>query len=129
MKSLTIPQLKKDETIQWPKESKKGQNLIYKTLHRKVTSEQHEPHGHHGWTQVPQNSTRFRLHLWHPPVTLVTNRLTSHEWVKTGLQLQQTEHIHGNLWRMYSVTSNDLGLLINIFVSSKLHLAKSWWRS
>jgi len=30
---------------------------------------------------------------------------------------------------MYSVTINDLGLLINPFVYSKLHLTKSWWRS
>ena len=30
------------QTIQWPKE--KGQTPIYKTLHRKLKTDQHEPH-------------------------------------------------------------------------------------
>ena len=30
------------QTIQWPKE--KGQTMIYKTLHRKLKIEQHEPY-------------------------------------------------------------------------------------
>jgi hypothetical protein len=32
------------QTIQWRKENTKRQTMIYKTLHRKIKIEQHEPH-------------------------------------------------------------------------------------
>jgi len=37
-------------TTQWPKKKTKGQTTIYKTLHRKLKIEQHEPHKKREWT-------------------------------------------------------------------------------
>jgi len=48
------------------KKKTKGQTTIYKTLHRKLKIEQHEPTTNRGWTQVLRKSKQFLLHMWHP---------------------------------------------------------------
>ena len=40
--------------------------MIYKTLHRKVTIEQHELHQNRRWIHVLQKDKQFLLHLWYP---------------------------------------------------------------
>ena len=40
----------------------KGQTTIYKTLHRKLKIEQHEPHYSPGWTPVLRKNKQFLLH-------------------------------------------------------------------
>jgi len=42
VQSESVNQRRTDQTTKWPKE--KGQTTIYKTLHRKLKIEQHEPH-------------------------------------------------------------------------------------
>jgi hypothetical protein len=42
----------------------KGQTMIYKTLHRKLKMEQHEPHKkNRECTQVPWKGKQFLLHV------------------------------------------------------------------
>jgi hypothetical protein len=61
----------------------KGQTTIYKTLHRKLKIEQHEP----GWTQVLRKVKQFLLYIWCPSCrfTLVTNLVISHDWGKVRI--------------------------------------------
>jgi hypothetical protein len=40
--------------------------MIYKTLHRKVTIEQHELHQNRRWIHMLQKDKQFLLHLWYP---------------------------------------------------------------
>jgi hypothetical protein len=35
------------------KKKDKGQTMMYKTLHRKLSIQQREPHYNRGWTQMP----------------------------------------------------------------------------
>jgi len=50
--------------MQRPKE--KRQTMIYKTLHRKLKIEQHEPSKSRGWAQVHWKGHQYLLHMWHP---------------------------------------------------------------
>ena len=47
------------QLIQWPKE--KGHIIIYKTLHRKLKIEAHEPHKNPGWIELCR---LYRFHRW-----------------------------------------------------------------
>ena len=52
------------QTTQWPKE--KGQNIIYKTLSRKLEIEQHEQTKNRGRTRIPRKGEQFLPHMSHP---------------------------------------------------------------
>jgi len=48
----------------WPSEKgKKGQTMIYKTLHRTLEIKQY---GHHQKLCVPLKGNQFLLPMWHP---------------------------------------------------------------
>jgi len=49
--------MEEGRTIQWPKD--KGQTTIYKTLHRKLKIEQHEPHLKPGKIMCSGRLSRF----------------------------------------------------------------------
>jgi len=51
-----------DNTMDKRKKKIKGQTSIYKTLHRKLKIEQHEPHEKEGRTHVLQKDKQFLLH-------------------------------------------------------------------
>ena len=39
--------------------------MIFKTLHKELMIERHEPNQRPGWTQVLQKGKQFLIHMWH----------------------------------------------------------------
>ena len=77
--------------IQWQEEKgQKWQTMIYKTLHRKLKIEQHEPTKNRGELEYSGSVSRSYSISGTRCVTHVTNPLISHEWEKTVLWLRLT---------------------------------------
>ena len=83
----------------------KGQTTIYKTLSRKLRSNNTNPTKSRGWTWVLRKlrSTSGTRHG-----TLVTNLVISHEWVKDREVLTTSEHIRSHLLHRYSITEHQV---------------------
>jgi len=71
--------------MNWFQKWRKGQTMIHKTLHRKLKTEQNEPHNKPRWIQVLRDGKVLLLHLWHPSCYSSYKPCENHEWGNTRI--------------------------------------------
>jgi len=105
---------KKTDNTMAKRKRTKGQTMVYKTQHKILKIERHEPTNIRGLTLLLRKRKQFLFHMLHPSCYSWSNPVISQSWSRNGPDCDYDKrnisrgHSPTHLWHRYSITVNQV---------------------